>query len=278
MYQTSKLGNYFLLIIADNFPKNMFRSAMIFTFFSVWPHTPWQQISPPSLYDGIHAYEQLRAELGGRGRENEDKCFVPTRIVLNLYDISPPYKYTMYVSCKSVESAFSIVMEHRYTESLQMLRCVVWCSKLVSRHYVNCAAELRLKEQQTSLYNPFSIHCQHKSKCSSNIFTQYFYNHTIHLIHFMVHYIVKNYLYIFSIFNSFLWCNADISAGIISVFSVILMTFSYDSQSSTNPNFQIRPRPLSYVVLNRIHIRCFTMRLQSERPCRISCGFFSDNK
>ncbi len=171
MNQTSKLGNYFLLIIADNFPKNMFRSAMIFTFFSVWPHTPWQQISPPSLYDGIHAYEQLRAELGGRGRENEDKCFVPTRIVLNLYDISPPYKYTMYVSCKSAESAFSIVMEHRYTESLQMLRCVVWYSKLVSRHYVNCAAELRLKEQQTSLYNTFFIHCQHKSKCLIYIYT-----------------------------------------------------------------------------------------------------------
>ncbi len=38
--------------------------------------------------------------------------------------------------------------------------------------------------------------------------------------------------------------------------------------------FQIRPRPLSYVVLNRIHIRCFAMRLQSERPCRISCDFY----
>ncbi len=39
--------------------------------------------------------------------------------------------------------------------------------------------------------------------------------------------------------------------------------------------FQIRPRPLSYVVLNRIHIRCFAMRLQSERPCCISCDFSS---
>ncbi len=32
---------------------------------------------------------------------------------------------------------------------------------------------------------------------------------------------------------------------------------------------QIRPRPLSYVFLNRIHIPCFAMRLQSERPCRM---------
>ncbi len=38
--------------------------------------------------------------------------------------------------------------------------------------------------------------------------------------------------------------------------------------------FQIRPRPLSYMILNRIHIRCFAMRLQSERPCHISCDFY----
>ncbi len=38
--------------------------------------------------------------------------------------------------------------------------------------------------------------------------------------------------------------------------------------------FQIRARPLSYVVLNWIHIWCFAMRLQSERPCRISCDFY----
>ncbi len=38
--------------------------------------------------------------------------------------------------------------------------------------------------------------------------------------------------------------------------------------------FQIRPRPLSYVVLNRMHIWCFAMQLQSERPCRISCDFY----
>ncbi len=30
---------------------------------------------------------------------------------------------------------------------------------------------------------------------------------------------------------------------------------------------QIRPRPLSYVVLNQIHIPCFAMRLQPERTC-----------
>ncbi len=30
--------------------------------------------------------------------------------------------------------------------------------------------------------------------------------------------------------------------------------------------FQIRLRPLSYVVLNQIHIRCFAVRRQSERP------------
>ncbi len=34
--------------------------------------------------------------------------------------------------------------------------------------------------------------------------------------------------------------------------------------------FQIRFRPLSYVVLNWIHIRCFAKRLQSERPFCIS--------
>ncbi len=37
--------------------------------------------------------------------------------------------------------------------------------------------------------------------------------------------------------------------------------------------FFISPRPPSYVVLNPIHIRCFAMRLQSKRPCCISCDF-----
>ncbi len=51
--------------------------------------------------------------------------------------------------------------------------------------------------------------------------------------------------------------------------------FSYDSLNSTNPFFfQIRPRPLPYVVLNRIYFRCFAMQFQSERPCHISCDFY----
>ncbi len=52
------------------------------------------------------------------------------------------------------------------------------------------------------------------------------------------------------------------------------MWFYFDSLNSTNPIFSKQAQATFICGPKSIHIRCCAMRLQSERPCRISCHFY----